>query len=141
MLTEVARLYNAAWSAGVTPAKWREHRMVLHYKGKCTDPHCLYNYRGLGIDVLLQKGLSLIMLDRLEPFITSTKGLSLAQGGFQRLRGCPEQIFTLIETVRASIRAGKQVCAAFVKAHTIPLGVGGWGMGVGVEPHRNSSGS
>ena len=48
--------------------------------------------------------MSLLMMARLETFLTATNGLSPAQGGFQRQRGCPEQVFTLSETVRAAIR-------------------------------------
>ena len=115
MLAHVVHLLNELWNAGVVPPGWLHHRLVLLYKGKCTDPHCLSNYRGLGIDTLLLKALSLIMLERLELFMKQTKGLSPAQGGFQRLRGCPEQILTLSEVVRHAITAeNRPVHAAFI---------------------------
>jgi hypothetical protein len=113
MLVHVVGLLNELWNAGMVPPGWLHHRLVLLYKGKCTDPHCLNNYRGLGIDTLLLKVLSLIMLERLELFMKQTKGLSPAQGGFQRLRGCPEQILTLSEVVRNAIK-DRPVHAAFI---------------------------
>jgi hypothetical protein len=79
MLVHVVHLLNELWNAGVVPPGWLHHRLVLLYKGKCTDPHCLSNYRGLGIDTLLLKALSLIMLERLELFMKQTKGLSPAR--------------------------------------------------------------
>ena len=103
---EVTRLLNRVWLEGKLPDQWQEHRNLLHYKGKNTDPCCLDNYRGLGIDQCLLKVLSLVMLDRLESFLKETGGLSSAQGGFQRQRGTPESIFTLSETVRAAIQNG-----------------------------------
>ena len=96
-------LINVVWRTGVLPEQWQDHRCLLHYKGKCSDPCCLDNYRGLGIDQALLKVLSLVMLDRLDFFLKATRALSPAQGGFQRQRGTPEQIFTLSETVRAAI--------------------------------------
>jgi len=100
---EVTRLLNIIWMTGRLPESWKEHRCLLHYKGKCSDPCCLNNYRGLGIDQALLKVLSLVMLNRLDTFLTATGGLSSMQGGFQRQRGTPEQILTLSETVRAAI--------------------------------------
>ena len=108
---EVARELNEIWSTGVLPEQWREHRCLLHYKGKNSDPCCLGNYRGLGVDQLYLKVLSLIMNERLVLFLTATGGLSLSQGGFQRQRGTPEQILSLTETVRAALhRASVNLC-------------------------------
>jgi hypothetical protein len=86
----------------VAPKDWRTHRNLFHYKGKNTDPYCLSNYRGLGIDQMLLKVFSLLMMERLELFLSSTGGLSGLQGGFQRQRGPIEQAFTLAETVRVA---------------------------------------
>lgn len=98
------RLIHIVWYSGRLPKEWRVHRCLLHYKGKGSDPYDVGNYRGLGIDQIFCKIMSLLMMERLEVFLTATGGLSLAQGGFQRQRGCPEQVFTLSETVRAAIR-------------------------------------
>jgi len=97
-------LFNAIREGGCIPERWKKHRCILHYKGKDSDPHCLDNYRGLGIDQALLKLLSLVMLERLDAYLTETNGLSRAQGGFQRQRGPPEQVLTLLETVRATLR-------------------------------------
>jgi len=105
-IVEITRLFNLIWHQGVLPESWMEHRSLLHYKGKNTDPHCLDNYRQLGIDQAMLKIFSLVMLERLELFISRTRGLSVSQGGFQRQRGTPEQALTLSETVRA---AGQRV--------------------------------
>ena len=59
------------------------------------------------------KILSLVMNERLMIFHVATGGLCKSQGGFQRRRGCPEQIFTLAETVRAAAEHGP-VNLAFV---------------------------
>jgi len=107
------RVFNRIRKQGLNPDKWSDHRCVLHYKGKASDPHCLDNYRGLGIDQTMLKLLSLVMNERLEKFITATKGLSLSQGGFQRQKGTPEMVFTLSETVRARLEL-KGVHLAFI---------------------------
>jgi hypothetical protein len=102
---EVAcRQFNKIREEARMPDSWRTHRCLLHYKGKGSDPHCVDNYRGLGIDQALLKLLSLVMLERLNTFLTETNGLARAQGGFQRERGTPEQVLTLTETVRAALR-------------------------------------
>lgn len=59
----------------VAPKDWRTHRNLFHYKGKNSDPYCLSNYRGLGIDQMLLKVFSLLMMERLELFLASTGAL------------------------------------------------------------------
>ena len=82
---------------GCQPDAWRVHRNLFLYKGKNTDPYCLSNYRGLGVDQVLLKVYSLLLMERLEKFLEVTHGLSGMQGGFQRQRGPPEHAFTLAE--------------------------------------------
>lgn len=94
---------NTVWRNGITPTSWNEIRIVLHYKGKGSDPYCADNYRGLGIGAIWEKVLSLMMMHRLEQFLTKTDALHGSQGGFLRMRGPPEQVFTLSETVRAEL--------------------------------------
>jgi hypothetical protein len=57
----------------------------------------------LGIGAIWEKVLSLMMMHRLEQFLTKTDALHGSQGGFLRMRGPPEQVFTLSETVRAEL--------------------------------------
>ena len=105
-LETMLRLFQRVLATGVQPRAWRVHRMLFHYKGKNEDPYCLANYRVLGIDHLLLKIWSLLLVERLDEYIRITKGLSVLQGGFQRQRGCPEQAFTLSETVRLAAKTG-----------------------------------
>ena len=100
----VLQLFRRVQQTGTIPVAWRMHRNLFHYKGKNTDPYYLGNYRGLGIDQVLLKVWSLLLMERLEHFLAVTGGLSGLQGGFQRQRGPIEQAFTLTETVRAAIR-------------------------------------
>ena len=102
--------FNEIWRTGVLPQSWSEIRVVLHYKGKGSDPFCADNYRGLGIGAALEKILSLMMMKRLEKYLMSTKSLHSSQGGFLPQRGPPEQVFTLSEAVRAELK--KQGAAA-----------------------------
>ena len=99
-------MFQRVFDTGVQPESWRSHRMLFHFKGKNEDPYCLANYRVLGIDQLLLKIWSLLMVERLDEFMRVTKGISVLQGGFQRHRGCPEQAFTLAETVRYAAKSG-----------------------------------
>jgi len=107
------RLFNSIREEACIPERWRFHRCLLHYKGKGSDPHCVDNYRGLGIDQALLKLLSLVMLERLNLFLEVTGGLSRSQGGFQRRRGTAEQVLTLKETVGAALRR-KNVYISFI---------------------------
>ena len=107
------QLFNRVWTTMCMPSSWDEHRLLFLFKGKNGDPHCPDSYRGLGIDQTNLKWLSLVMLERLEVFLTRTHALSVQQGGFQRLRGTPEQVLTLSETVRAAARRGN-VHLAFI---------------------------
>jgi len=98
---EMLDLLVSAFRASHRPAAWAENRQLLLFKkGDAHDVDC---YRGLGIGHLNLKLLSLIMTRRLEIFVTQTKAVSVLQGGFLPGRGCPEQIFTLKETVSAAI--------------------------------------
>jgi len=101
---------NHIWKTGLIPSSWNEIRIVLHYKGKGSDPYCADNYRGLGIGAIWEKLLSLMMMHRLEQYLLQTDALHGSQGGFLRMRGPPEQVFTLSETVRAELlrRGNKQ---------------------------------
>jgi hypothetical protein len=110
----ICHLFNQILRTGLIPSDWKEHRLLLHYKGKKSDPHCVDNYRGLGIDQGLLKLLSLTMLERLDTFMVATGALSTSQGGFQRQRGTPEQAFTLSEVVRRATRQGSKVHIAFI---------------------------
>ena len=100
----VLRLFQQCMTTGCQPKAWRMHRNLFHYKGKNSDPYYLGNHRGLGIDQILLKVWSLLMMERLEAFLFTTNGLSGLQGGFQRQRGPIEQVFTLSETVRAATK-------------------------------------
>jgi hypothetical protein len=106
-------LFNRIRVEGHIPDRWRHHRSLAHYKGKKTDPHCPDNYRYLGIGSSALHLLSLVMLERLNTFLTDTNGLSRAQHGFQRGRGTPEAILTLTEVVRAALRR-HAVTATFI---------------------------
>jgi hypothetical protein len=87
---------------------------LLHYKGKGSDPHCVDNYRGLGVDQALLKLLSLVMEERLMTFVEVTGALSHTQGGFLRQRGTPEQVITLSEVVRSAIKRNRKVYLEFL---------------------------
>lgn len=84
-------MFQRVFDTGVQPESWRNHRMLFHYKGKNEDPYCLANYRVLGIDHLLLKIWSLLMVERLDEFIRVTKGLSVLQGGFSAIEGVPNR--------------------------------------------------
>jgi hypothetical protein len=114
MIELIWRLFLVCQATGTLPTQWDEHRNVLLYKGKGTDPFHIGNYRGLGIDKTLCKLWSLVWAERIEVFLRETNGLSSLQGGFQRQRGPPEQAFTLAETVRSTIRKGKGVHLVFL---------------------------
>ena len=100
---QLLELLRRAWDTNRNPDEWQEHRGVLCYKGKGADYHAMDSYRGLGLCNLGCKILDLIMAHRLQAFCASTGTLSGAQGGFLPGRGCPEQIFTLSESVRGAI--------------------------------------
>ena len=100
---QLLELLQRAWDTNRNPDEWQEHRGVLCYKGKGADYHAMDSYRGLGLCNLGCKILDLIMAHRLQAFCASTGTLSGVQGGFLPGRGCPEQIFTLSESVRGAI--------------------------------------
>ena len=114
LLHRITHLFLTCQATGTQPHAWKEHRNVLLYKGKGTDPYDIGNYRGLGIDHSLGKLWALVWAERVEVFLRETNGLSVLQGGFQRQRGPPEQAFTLAETVRATIVGGKGVHLVFL---------------------------
>ena len=110
----LTRLFNANRRHGRLPTEWRCHRCLLHYKGKGSDPHCVDNYRGLGVDQALLKLFSLVMEERLMTFVEATGALSHTQGGFLRQRGTPEQVITLSEVVRSALKRNRKVYLEFL---------------------------
>ena len=110
----LTRLFNANHRQGRLPIEWRCHRCLLHYKGKGSDPHCVDNYRGLGVDQALLKLFSLVMEERLMTFVEATGALSHTQGGFLRQRGTPEQVITLSEVVRSALKRNRKVYLEFL---------------------------
>jgi len=100
----ILSLFNDVWRTGLLPDSWADIRVVLHYKGKGSDPFCADNYRGLGIGAALEKIVSLMMMRRLETFLLNTNALHPSQGGFLSQRGPPEQVFSLSEVVRAELK-------------------------------------
>jgi hypothetical protein len=109
--------FNEIWRTGVLPESWSMIRVVLHFKGKGSDPYCADNYRGLGIGAVLEKILSLMMMKRLESFLLGTKALHCSQGGFLPQRGPPEQVFTLSEAVRVTLKRDAKSPASVRPVH------------------------
>ena len=99
----ISSLFNRCLALGTLPSEWQVHRVMFLYKGKNTDPFHLGNYRGIAVDNLLLKLWSTVLNARLERYLEATNGLSAMQGGFRHLRGTPESVLALAETVRASI--------------------------------------
>ena len=110
----LARFFNLIIDQGLLPKMWQIHRCLLHYKGKSSDPHCLDNYRGLGIDQALLKILSLVFEERIMKHVETTKALSSTQGGFLRQRGTPEMAVVLSEAVRANSKGGRKTHLNFI---------------------------
>ncbi len=115
----ICALFNICLREGVLPTSWQEHRMMFLYKGKSSDPFHLGNYRGIAIDNMLLKLWSLLLCARLEGFLERTGGISTMQGGFRKLRGPPESVLALSETVRATSQnaighPGKNVELVFI---------------------------
>jgi hypothetical protein len=109
--------FNEIWQTGLLPDSWSMIRVVLHFKGKGSDPYCADNYRGLGIGAVLEKVLSLMMMKRLESFLLRTKALHCSQGGFLPHRGPPEQVFSLSEAVRAALKRDAKFSASVRPVH------------------------
>ena len=110
------QLLNMIWRHGVTPATWEITRLVMHYKGKGSDPHAMTNYRPLGIGAMTEKVLSLIINKRIQRWVETTKALHASQCGFRPLYGTTEAIFSLVESVRQAVGAAdmKPVYLVFV---------------------------
>ena len=54
-------MFQRIFESGITPAKWsvsdpeswEMNRIIMHYKGKNSDPCCVENYRPLGVGAVL----------------------------------------------------------------------------------------
>jgi hypothetical protein len=100
---QTTRLLNKVHESGCIPDDWYLNRVVLVHK-KGGDVHNLTSYRGIGVGALLLKVLGLLMLERLDEFVTATKGLSPFQFGFRRQVGTADAVLTVSEVVRCAIK-------------------------------------
>ena len=140
-LSSLLNFYNLIWRCGVVPQSWNFVRIVQIFKGKGADAYCPDNYRGLGIGCAFEKIYHLLLMRRLDTFLTKTNALHWSQGGFLQMRSTHEQQFTLIETVKAALqsrgadpvflgfidieKAYDSVIHAKLWARCIELGIGG----------------
>ncbi|MFN9115920.1 MAG: RNA-directed DNA polymerase [Bacteroidota bacterium] len=108
----LTRLLNFIFYTLWIPEEWNVGVIVpLYKKGPRSDPD---NYRGITVSSVMYKVLAMVLNSRIVKWVESNGIIRDEQGGFRPGRGCPEQVFSLVEIVRYRRSLGKKTYCCFV---------------------------
>ena len=89
-------LFNLCWKNGLVPSLWKKSIIIPVPKKRGRGPCVTDNFRGISLTSVVYKVLCTILNRRLS-LIAEEDGLIVdEQGGFRKLRGCRDQILSLI---------------------------------------------
>jgi len=101
-----------AWSTGQMPQDWLRGAVVpLHKDGDRRNP---LNYRPITLLSIVGKVFTGVLEARLSHWAEHNGILVPEQAGFRPGRGCPEQVFALMELINTRRRAGQTTYACFI---------------------------
>ena len=107
------KLCEKVWEEETLPTDWTRGIVFPIYKdGDKRDPS---NYRGITLLSIVGKVYAQILNDRLVRWSERHKVIVEEQGGFRPRRGCPDQLFTLVELLRNRGKKGTYCCFIDVK--------------------------
>ena len=107
------KMCEKVWQEETLPTDWTRGIIFPIYKdGDNRDPS---NYRGITLLSIVGKVYAQILNDRLVRWSEKHKIIVEEQGGFRPRRGCPDQLFTLVELLRNRGKKGTYCCFIDVK--------------------------
>jgi hypothetical protein len=113
VLGAVHGLCQKMWREEKLPRDWTRGVICPLYKDG--DKRDTSNYRGITLLSIVGKVYSQVLNSRIVKWAEENKVLTEEQGGFRPHRGCPDQIFSLVETIRSRGRKGTFCCFIDVK--------------------------
>ncbi len=102
---------NLAWEQSRVPEAWSKAITVLLYKGIGNREEC-NNYRGISLLSVPGKIYGRILNERMMKI--TDKSVGAEQGGFQKGRGCVDQIFAVKILVEKYLEKDRKLFAAFM---------------------------
>jgi hypothetical protein len=100
------------WREESIPKDWTRGLIIpIFKKGDKRNP---LNYRGITLLSVVGKVFASILNRRLVDWSEANGKIVEEQGGFRPHRGCPDQIFTLIETLKSRRRQKKTTVCCFI---------------------------
>ena len=113
IIKAIHRLCERVWEEETLPTDWTRGMIFPIYKdGDKKDP---LNYRGITLLSIVGKVHAQILNDRMIRWSEQHKIIAEEQGGFRPQRGCPDQLFTLVEILRNRAEKGTFCCFIDVK--------------------------
>ena len=107
------KVIQRAWNKEDIPEEWARGIIFPIYKdGDQREP---LNYRGITLLSIVGKVFSQVLNNRLITWCEANSILSEEQGGFRPLRGCPDQLFSLVEILRNRHKTATFCCFIDVK--------------------------
>ena len=107
----LVRLLNVCFLAGCVPLDWRSACIVPLYKGK-GDKFVCSNFRGISLLSVVGKLYGRVLIRRVRE---GTEGvIREEQGGFQKGKGCVDQIFAVRQICEKFVEKGREVFWAFM---------------------------
>ena len=113
IVSALHKLCVKVWEEEKLPDDWTRGIIFPIYKdGDERDP---LNYRGITLLSIVGKVYAQILNDRLTRWSENHKVLVEEQGGFRPGRGCPDQLFSIVELLRNRGKRGTYTCFIDVK--------------------------
>jgi len=109
----VHSLCTKAWREEKLPTEWTRGIIFRVYKDG--DKRDTSNYRGITLLSIVGKVYGQVINERLMKWCEANRILVEEQGGFRPHRGCPDQLFSLIEILQNRGKKGTFCCFIDVK--------------------------
>ena len=106
-------LCQKVWEKETVPEEWRKGIIFPIYKDG--DKRDTSNYRGITLLSIVGKVYAHIINERMMKWCEENKILVEEQGGFRPERGCPDQLFSLVEILRNRGKKATFCCFIDVK--------------------------
>ena len=109
---KLREVLNVIMNGGEIPKEWKESRVTLIHKGG--SAHELKNYRPIAIVNIVCKLCMIIIRNRMNEWVESSRLLGDVQGGFRRGRRTEDNLFMLERMMEMNKVRGEQFFIAFV---------------------------
>ena len=107
-------LFNWCWKYGMIPSEWRRSTVVPIPKKRRSGVCKTDEFRGISLVPVTYKAMCSIIQGRLRHVVEERNLVAKEQGGFQKGRGCRDQLLTLVFLGQVKAVAKRGMLAGFI---------------------------